>query len=281
MTIEGPATDDHQITSRTTDQDGPARRERSVRMASPRRETASMDSLRRAAREVDEQHRDSMRSIHDELGELQFGSTGRLLATSRRQFVQRAGLTGVVFTLGSTLMPASRLLPAAWGQETDAPLDDLTIAKFAEQVELAAVAAYEAAVETGHLDDVAVEVGTLFAGHHADHAGAFAGFAGDEATGVPNQAVLDAFGPMIAEAEDQAALLDIAFQLEQGAASTYHFALGVLGADAAAAVSTILPIEAQHAVVLGQFLEKPVDEWMPPFETSDVALTPDTYPLSD
>jgi hypothetical protein len=250
-------------------------------MASPHRETASMGSLRRAARDVDEQHHDSMRSMHEELGELQFGSTGRLLASSRRQFVQRAGLTGMVFTLGSTLVPASRLLPAAWGQETEAPLDDLTIAIFAEQVELAAVAAYEAAAASGKLDDLAVEVGTLFAGHHADHAGAFAGFAGDEATGIPNEAVLDAFGPMIAEAPDQAALLDIAFQLEQGAASTYHFALGVLGVEAAAAVSTILPIEAQHAVVLGQFLEKPIGEWMPAFETSDAALTPEIYPLTN
>lgn len=244
-------------------------------------DTASMSSLLRGARDVDEQHHQGMATMREELGEVQFGSTGRLLASSRRRFVQRAGLTGLAFSLGGALVPATRLLPAAWGQESSDTLDDLTIAIFAEQVELAAVAAYQAAVDTGKLDDTAIEVGTLFAGHHADHGAAFASFAGDQATGSANQAVLDAFGPMIAEAEDQAALLDIAFQLEQGAASTYHFALGVLGADAAAAVSTILPIEAQHAVVLGQFLDKPIDDWLPPFETSDAALSPDTYPLSD
>jgi hypothetical protein len=244
-------------------------------------DTASMAALLRDARAVDEQHHEGMRSMREELGELQFGSTGQLLASTRRQFVQRVGLTSVAFSLGSALVPASRLLPSAWGQEGAGELDDLTIAVFAEQVELAAVAAYQAAAGTGLLDSTATEVGTLFAQHHEDHAGAFASFAGDDATGTANQAVLDAFGPMIEEAADQAALLDIAFQLEQGAASTYHFALGVLGADAAAAVSTILPIEAQHAVVLGQFLDKPVEEWMPPFETSDAALSPETYPLTD
>jgi hypothetical protein len=237
-----------------------------------------MASLRAAAREVDEQHHEGMKTMRDELGELHFGSTGKLLASTRRQFVKRAGLTGALFTLGSTVLPASRLLPAAWGQEGQ--LDDLTIAKFAQQVELAAVAAYQAAADTGKLDATAVEVGTTFAGHHDDHAAAFASFAGDEATDLPNQALLDVFGPMIADAADQAAILDIAFQLEQGAASTYHFALGVLGAEAAAAVSTILPIEAQHAVVLGGFLGKSLEDYVPGFETSDAALSPDTYPLT-
>jgi hypothetical protein len=245
------------------------------------RDTASMASLRQAARDVDDLHHEGMRSMREEIGELHLGETGRRLASTRRQFVQRVGLTSVLFTIGNTVLPASRLLPSAWGQETGSgELDDLTIAVFAEQVELAAVAAYEAAAGTGLLDPTATEVGTLFASHHGDHAGAFASFAGDDATGIPNQAILDAFAPMIEAAADQAALLDIAFQLEQGAASTYHFALGVLGADAAAAVSTILPIEAQHAVVLGQFLQKPIDEWMPPFETSDTALSPDAYPLT-
>jgi hypothetical protein len=252
-------------------------------MAIRTRDTASLASLEAGAREVDEQHREGMKSLRDELGELHFGATGRALGEGRRQFMKKAGLTGVVLSFGSTLLPASRLMPAAWGQESESGegLDDLTIALFAEQVELAAVAAYEAAAGTGLLDPTAVEVGTLFATHHADHAGAFASFAGDEATGVPNQAILDVFAPMIAEAADQAALLQIAFDLEQGAASTYHFALGVLGADAAAAVSTILPIEAQHAVVLGQFLELPIEGWMPPFETSDAALDPATYPLTE
>lgn len=243
----------------------------------------SMSAFRRAAHEVDDLHRAGMRSLPDELAEVHLGETGRRLAAGRRRFLQQVGLGGVALTLGSSLLPASRLLPAAWGQEDEegAPLDDLTIAIFAEQVELAAAAAYQVAAETGLLDATAVEVGTLFAEHHADHAGAFAALAGDQATGVPNDALLDAFGPMIIEAADQGEILDVAFQLEQGAASTYHFALGVLGADAAAVVSTIMPIEAQHAVVLGGVLGKDIADYMPPFETSETALSPDAYPLSD
>jgi hypothetical protein len=249
------------------------------RMGIRTRDTESMASLRAAALDVDEQHHAGMASLRDEIGELHYGSTGRLLASTRRQFVKRAGLTTALFTFGSSVLPASRLLPSAWGQEEGA-LDDLTIAKFAQQVELAAVAAYEAAAGSGKLDATAVEVGTYFAGHHADHAAAFASFAGDEATDVPNQALLDAFAPMIEAAADQAAVLEIAYELELGAASTYHFALGIVGADAAAAVSTILPIEAQHAVVLGGFLGKALEDYMPPFETSDSALSPETYPLT-
>jgi len=243
----------------------------------------SMSAFRRAAYEADDFHRAGMRSLPEELAEVHLGETGRRLAAGRRRFLQQVGLGGVALPLGSSLVPASRLLPAAWGQEDEegAPLDDLTIAMFAEQVELAAAAAYQVAAETGLLDATAVEVGTLFAEHHADHAGAFAALAGDQATGVPNDALLEVFGPMITEAADQAEILDVAFQLEQGAVSTYHFALGVLGADAAAVVSTIMPIEAQHAVVLGGVLGKDMADYMPPFETSETALSPDAYPLSD
>lgn len=251
--------------------------------ARPLGDTASVTSLRAAAAAVDDQHRAGMATLREELGEVQFGETGRALAAGRRRFLKQAGLAGAMVSFGSVVLPASRLLPAAWGQspESGEELDDLTVSIFAEQVELAVVAAYQAAEATGLLDPAAVEVATLFTTHHADHGAAFASFAGDQATGVANEAVLAEFSPLIAAAPDQASLLRIAFDLEQGATATYHFALGVLGAEAAAAVSTILPIEAQHAVVLGQFLGLPMEEWMPPFETSDGAIDPSTYPLTE
>ncbi|HYF44869.1 MAG TPA: ferritin-like domain-containing protein, partial [Acidimicrobiales bacterium] len=111
-------------------------------------------------------------------------------------------------------------------------------------------------------------------------AAAFAGVAGDAATGDPNQALLDEFAPMIEEAEDQAALLEIAKNLEEAAASTYFFALGVLqDTENALAVASILPIESQHAVVLGQALDQETEEFVPSFETQESALTPSEYPL--
>ena len=148
-------------------------------------------------------------------------------------------------------------------------------------MELAAVAAYTAAGETGLIDPAVLEVATMFAGHHQEHADAFAGVAGDAATGEANQAVLDVFAPKIADAADQAALLQIAQDLENGAASTYFFSLGILQDPTnALAVATILPIEAQHAVVLGQALGQDLEEYVPSFESQAAALNPADFPVN-
>lgn len=232
--------------------------------------------LSRAA-DVDQQHREGMTTLRSELEEVHFGETGAMLRDSRRSFLAKAGAGGAAITLAGIAVPVTRLIPAARAQE----LTDLDIAVFAESVELAAVAAYTVAAESGKLDPAVVEVGTMFAGHHQEHAGAFAGIAGDAATGQPNQAVLDVFGPMLQAAEDQAALLEIAYQLEEGAAATYMFGLGALqSAEAAGAVATILPVESQHAVVLGEALGKDLSAYMPSFETQQGALDPAEFPVN-
>jgi hypothetical protein len=75
--------------------------------------------------------------------------------------------------------------------------------------------------------------------------------------------------------------MQVAFNIETGAASTYQLAMGELtNWQSATAVATIQPIEAQHAVVWGQALGKPVDQWMPAFETDANALSPTTYAAS-
>jgi rubrerythrin len=233
--------------------------------------------LHQLAADVDDQHRDAMRTIEEDLEELHFGETAKVLAGSRRQFLKRAGMGGALLTIGSTLVPISRFMPAAWASQG---LDDGAIAVFAESVELAAVQAYTAAGATGKIEAGVLAVATMFASHHQEHAGAFAGLAGAAATGTPNQKVLDAFGPMIQAAADQAALLEIAYSLEEAAAATYHFALGVLqSADAAAATATILPVESQHAVVLATVLGKTASEYLPSFQNSDKALDPAAYPV--
>ena len=67
-------------------------------------------------------------------------------------------------------------------------------------------------------------------------------------------------------------------EVEEGAAATYAFALGVLETqDVASAAALILPVEGQHAVVWGQALDKPIDEWMPSFQTDAAALDPAQY----
>ncbi len=233
--------------------------------------------LRRMASDVDDLQRDSMRTLRDELEEVHYGDTAQVLRRSRRSFLKRSAAGGALVSVGSSLIPITRFLPSAGAQE----LTDGDIAAFAESVELAAVAAYTVAAESGKLDAAVVEVGTMFAGHHQEHAGAFAGLSGGAATGMPNATILAAFGPMLQAAPDQAALLEIAFGLEQAAAATYLFALGALAdPGAAAATATVLPVESQHAVVLGTALGKSFDEFMPSFETQDAALNPADFPIS-
>lgn len=235
-------------------------------------------AFRQMAADVDDQHHEAMATIHEDLREVHLGETGRRLATGRRHFLRTAGLGGAALTIGSTMVPFSRLMPTAWAQDV---LSDVDLAAFAESVELAAVAAYGAAIDTGLLDSAVVDVAELFAEHHEEHAAAFAGVAGDAGTGEANQAVIDVFSPLIGEATDQAALLQIAQDLENGAAATYFFSLGVLqDLEAAAAVATILPIESQHAVVLGQALGQDLTEYVPTFQGQDGALSPTEYPVN-
>lgn len=163
-----------------------------------------------------------------------------------------------------------RLPPGGARQVTD-----IDIARFGASVELAAVQTYQLALDSGRVTDAAVgQVATLFQGHHREHAGAFNALLADN--GAPevgaNQAMLDAFGPQITGAADQTAILEIAFGLEQALASTHLFALGGLSIDdAQAAVTTILPVESQHAVVLGFVLGKALGDYVPTFESGTQA----------
>jgi len=235
--------------------------------------------LRSLVEQVDDQHRDGMRSVRSDLEELHLGETAQRLGSTRRQLLQRAVAGGAVLTLGGGFVPVGRLLPAAGAQE----LTDIDIASFAASVELAAVDAYQAAIDSGKVTDAAVgAAATTFQSHHREHAAAFNGLAtanGADEVG-SNQAVLAAFGPMLASAVDQDALLEIAFQLEEGAASTYLFALGALTVPAAySATATILPIESQHATVLGTVLGKGPGDYLPAFVNTDAALDPADFPI--
>ena len=236
--------------------------------------------LRSLVERVDDQHRDGMRSVRAELEEVHFGETAQQLGSTRRQLLGRAAAGGAMLTLAGTLVPVGRLLPAAAAQE----LTDVDIASFAASVELAAVDAYQAAIDSGLVTDAAVgQAATTFQAHHREHAAAFNGLAtanGADEVG-SNQAVLDAFGPMLQSAADQTAILEIAYELEEGAASTYLFALGVLTVpEAYSATATILPIESQHATVLGTVLGKGADEYLPSFVNTDRALDPAQFPIA-
>lgn len=235
--------------------------------------------LRQLAGGVDEQHRDGMGSMADDLAALH-AETRRYRTSSRRDVLRRAGVGAGALTIGTSVLSLRGLLPAA-AQEGEPQLTDQDIAAFAESLELAAVEAYEAAAATGLLQPAVVEVGTLFARHHAEHALAFGSAAGAKATKRPNAKLLQAVGGQLQAAPDQKAILTIAFDLESAAASTYMFALGALqSATALQLTASILPVEAQHAVVLGSALGRPVTDYVPGFETQEKAVDPAKFPVA-
>ena len=71
--------------------------------------------------------------------------------------------------------------------------------------------------------------------------------------------------------------------MENAASATYLFALGALKDKAALQLTaSILPIESAHAVTLARVLGLPISDkaYLPPFETQEAALSPDTFPLT-
>jgi len=157
-------------------------------------------------------------------------------------------------------------------------LDDQTIAGYAQSIELAAVAAYTAAA--GLLTSATLPVAELFLSHHQQHADAFGAVAGVHAVSEPNAALLAAVSPALQALTDEMGALEFAFVLEGQAAYTYAAALTLLTDPAyAAATATILPIEAQHQVVLGLALGKDVTDVFPTGAFESAALGDGSDPL--
>lgn len=237
----------------------------------------SPKEFRKVANDIDDMHHDSMRTFTEEAEELHFGDATR---NGRRSFLTKAAVGGTALTVGSALVPISRLLPRAYAQ--GAP-SDVDIAVFAESVELAAVEAYKAGAPL--LSAEVLPVAELFLSHHQDHAGAFGALAGDAATGAPNAALLEALGPTIAGLKTQEDVLGFAQTVENQAVATYAFALTALTLEAAyQGTATILPVESAHAVALGLALGQAPGDQFPTgaFESADIAngINPADFPVS-
>lgn len=196
----------------------------------------------------------------------------------RRSFLRHAGIGGAVVAIGPALVPVDRFLPAAGAQASA----DAALAAFAESVELVAVAAYEAGVEL--LSESLAPVLQTFAGHHEEHAEAWAAAAGDAATGQPNAALLEALTAAIEGFGSQNEVLRFARDLENQLAVTFGHLVTILDdAEAATAAVTILPVESSHAATLSYELDEGPDSWFPfgPLESTDLALglDPAVFPV--
>lgn len=242
----------------------------------------SAKELRQMASDVDDMHHEAMRDFTEEAAELHL----TVARGARRSFLKKAGAAGAggaLLGLGGGLMPLSRLGGRAAAQ--DGGLTDTVIAGYAQSVELAAVAVYTAAAPA--LSGDVLAVAELFLGHHQDHADAFGAVAGDDARPEANPGLVAAVTPTLQAVADGVAagtdmttdVLQFAKVLENQAAYTYAAALTLLTDPAyAAATSTILPIEAQHATVLALALGEGPDAWFPNGAFESAALGDGTDP---
>lgn len=237
-------------------------------------------ALRAMVRDVDEQHRDGMATMTDDIAHLHALSRTQL-GRSRRDLMRTAAVTGAVVTIGTTVLPIGGFLPAG---AQEAKLDDPTIAAFAESIELAAVEAYKAALNSGKITNKAVtDAAGVFIRHHQEHAAAFAGAAATKATHQPNPKLLKGLSDALSKASDEPAVVRIALDTENAAAGTYLFALGALTSkEALQLTASILPVEGAHAVTLAQVLGLAITDkkYLPPFQTQEDALAPEAFPLS-
>ncbi len=262
-----------------------------------------MDSnrLRRMAAEVDEEHREAMRTIQDDL--VSALSTRHEWSADRRSFLRGAGASGLVVAVGGLTLSLDAMVHAAAAQTSTttteggtttsgAPAttttlpprqpdaDDRALLGFIQSLELTAVAAYEIAIGAKKLGDTAAGIAAIFQAHHRQHAQTTGSLAGPAAPNVPNASLMAAFGPQFRSAAAEKDLLSLAYQVENAAAATYAAALAqITGTDPAAVLASILPIESRHAIVLGQAIGIEVRDLVPTIENVKNAATPEKYPI--
>jgi rubrerythrin len=270
------------------------------------KETTCVDAnrLRRLAAEVDREHCAAMGGFRAELERtldrralvrriggfavtiagVSVAIPALATAAGAQQSTTTVGSQGASTTAGGAATTATTA-PSAPTTTTTLPPSkpqpvDLAFLSFAQSVELAAVQAYGLALASTLLSADVAAVALAFQNHHRDHAQAFAGMAGKAATGVANQSLLTAFSPQFQTASTEAGILQATMAIETAAASTYTAGLAqIMGTDPAYLVGSILPIEARHAVVLGQALNLDLDAYSPVFETTANALSPAQYPI--
>jgi hypothetical protein len=162
---------------------------------------------------------------------------------------------------------------------------DVEFAVFAESIERAIAAVYEALSTQGVLADDVLPIALQFRDHHDAHADVFGVLAGEAASSKANQLLVDELLPVLAEFGDQAAVLGFVLGLENRAAATYAGAFGsLIDAEAIERTASILPVTAAHAALLGRALGRTVDEQflLGPSESTAVAdgFDVNAYPVT-
>jgi hypothetical protein len=162
-----------------------------------------------------------------------------------------------------------------------AATSDLDLVRYMTSIELALVEIYREASDTQKLRLHVSDAAATFGGHHQDHADALNTLIGETGTvSDPNKKLLQQYKSQIQGAGDEDAVLNILYGVEEAAASTYLVSIGALtDSTDAGTLATILPVESQHATVLGSLLDKPSTSYLIDFVTTDAALDIKDYPV--
>lgn len=188
---------------------------------------------------------------------------------TRRRFLAGVGAGGAAVA-GLALLP--RLAQA--GEE----LTETDLAAFLASAELAAVDVFDAAVDSGMLSGPNLATAGRIRDQHQAHADALAPFS--DGSPSANQTLVDELGPQAEDATDELTLLGLLVSLEDSLVSTHLTAVDeVSDVELAATISQVLPVDSQHAVVLGIAGELSPAEVLPALETKGEALDPALYPI--
>jgi hypothetical protein len=154
--------------------------------------------------------------------------------------------------------------------------DDLVA--FLGSIELAAVHVYGGGARL-LFTPAAIDASAAFGAHHSAHAAALARL-GSGAPVRANQALLSNMSASTQGLVTEQGQLQLLYTLEEQLAATYEWVLGRLATTPGLAeAAAILPVECQHAVVMGTLLDKPMDAIVPAFQGDSGFLAPNDFPV--
>jgi rubrerythrin len=237
----------------------------------------SKRQLRDLTDEVDQLHQEGMRTLDQQLGDAHLDLSREAARRSRRRFLAGSVVGGAALTAAAAVGPAS-LLPGVAAQDGPSkfPSPDEKIIGVAQEMEKSLVQIYTAVVAR-ITDPTVTDTVNLFKAQHDDHATALGKVLkqseGQTAKVGDFTSFTSTYQSQITPGTSQEQALQVAYQAELAAAATYLQSLERLTVGFnAGSVSTILPVESQHAAVLATILNLPIDTVLPAEIPTDGAI---------
>ena len=196
---------------------------------------------------------------------------------TRRTFLRRAGITGLVITIGDSLLPLGPLMPAAAQEDEEATIKPAEMLDFLRELELALVELYRRAIDSGNVSSASGQaLLASFLAHHQSHADALR----DEGANAsrPSDNLMNALSDRLDARNDESGVLSFLYDMENGSAATHLYAAGIVdGQPLLQRITDILPVEAAHAVALGDLVGRSADSVLTAFQTETGRADPAIY----